>query len=269
MTVPSTASALNAIANGALQAARAAGAELKRLRHHPEALRIEDKALGQGTQDLVSSADRAADAVLAARLSHVLDVPYWSEESGAQPQAPVFWLVDPLDGTNNYVDAIPLYGVAVALIQEGAPCVAALHFPELGLDLAAVRGGGAWQAHADGTRSPIAVQTRPPAAWLVESSSQPDEAADLAATLKLLQQVRAVRVLGSIALALAWTAMGKLDLFLGRGHPWDVAAGMLMVEEAGGLTRTRSGAPRDPLRKEWMLAGAPATVAAALKAIAG
>lgn len=229
------------------------------------ALRIEDKAGGQGTQDLVSNADHAVDRLLRDRLTALAPIPYWSEESGRRPDASRFWLVDPLDGTNNFVNGMPLFGITVALVDSGAAAIGASVFPALGNVAYAIRGAGAW---FDGRR--LELTARPQAGWIVEVNAQPSDADQVRNMTALLGEVRAVRVLGSLALSLAWVASGKLDLFVGRGHPWDVAAGMLMVEEAGGVCRNPDhDEPRDPLRRELMLCGHPRTVGLARTRVLG
>jgi myo-inositol-1(or 4)-monophosphatase len=227
-------------------------------------LNIVDKAGGQGTVDWVSDADRAADEVLARDLPGVVAVPYWSEERGARPQTDSFWLCDPLDGTNNFLSGLPLYGVSVALIEHGEAVCAVSHFPALGWTAAAESGCGTW---INGRR--VRLRAVPLAHWLVELASQPNDAAHLTALVGLLQRVRAVRIVGSIALSLAWVASGQLDLFVGRGYPWDVAAGMLLVAEAGGESRSFGGAARNPLDRDRMICGHPDHVRTALATLTG
>ncbi len=250
---------------GLLDTLRAAGDMLLVYQRNLRALRIEDKAGGRGTQDLVSEADHAVDRLLRERLSALAPVPYWSEESGSRPDEDRYWLVDPLDGTNNFVNGMPLFGITVALIDGGAASIGASVFPALGNVAYAIRGAGAW---FDGRRLELAPQ--PQASWIVEINTQSSDADQVRNMTALLGEVRAIRVLGSLALSLAWVAAGKLDLFVGRGHPWDVAAGMLMVEEAGGICRNPDhDTPRDPLQRELMLCGHPRTVGLARTRVIG
>lgn len=250
---------------GLLDALRAAGDLLLDHQRDLGVLRIEDKAAGRGTQDLVSEADHAVDRLLRERLAALAPVPYWSEESGDRPDSRRFWLVDPLDGTNNFVNGMPMFGITVALMEDGGASIGASLFPALGNVAYAIRGAGAW---FDGRR--LALAPQPQAAWVVEVNTQPSDADQVRNMTALLGEVRAVRVLGSLALSLAWVAAGKLDLFVGRGHPWDVAAGMLMVEEAGGICRNPDrDEPRDPLRRELMLCGHPRAVGLARTRILG
>lgn len=239
-----------------LGALRAAGEILLRHQSDLASLVVHDKSEGRGTMDLVSEADHAVDRLLRERLARIDPVPYWSEESGERPGQDDFWLVDPLDGTNNFLAGLPLYGIAVARMQAGRAVAAASYFPGLGSVAYAIRDVGAW---LDGRRLELAA--RPTPSWIVEVNTQPTDADQIRNLTTMVREVRAVRMLGSLALSLVWVAAGRLDLFIGRGHPWDVAGGMLVLEEAGGCSRL-AGAdrPRDPLMRELMLSGHPETV---------
>lgn len=189
----------------------------------------------KGPGDYVSEADLASEAAIREVLEREAPgVAFFAEEGGGD-RADLGWLVDPLDGTANFLHGYPVVGVSVALMEGGHPVVAVVHAPLLDETYTARRGEGAWR---DGRRLRVADRG-------VERS--------ICATgfpFKIkhrLPQYRRVfegafttfedlRRPGAASLDLAWTAAGIFDGFfeLGLG-PWDVAAGALLVEEAGGL----------------------------------
>lgn len=248
-----------------LEVADEAGRLLLQLQSRRLELAVTNKA-SSGARDLVTAADLAVDALLAERLAAVAAIPYVSEESelkdrvGDMPGP--FWLADPIDGTNNFINGMPMYGCAFALVEEGRAIAAVSAFPALGETFYALRGGGAWCG-----KRRLAVSDKPNDDWVVEVSSQPDDAELLRNAMAMLSGTRAARILGSIALSLCWVAGGELDLFLGRGHAWDVAGGMLMLEEVGAVCRTLDGQARNPMVKQMMVAGPSAHVDHALARI--
>lgn len=218
----------------ALAVAREAGSVLLREAGFPR--KIEEKA---SRADLVTDADRASERVIVERLQR--DFPQatiLTEESGTHAgRADERWIVDPLDGTTNFAHGYPLYCVSVAYERHGELIAGVIYAPAMGELFAAQRGAGARLNDA-----PIAVSTIArlgdamvctgfyPAAF--ERNAAEFRAASNAA--------QAVRRDGSAALDLAYVACGRFDGFWEFGlHPWDVAAGTLIVREAGGtVTRT-------------------------------
>ncbi len=247
------------------EAARQAGQVLAEFSRDVHALTVTDKSGGQGTMDVVTDADHAADRTLRRALTEILDVPYVSEESeDVDPGAGLRWIVDPLDGTNNFLNGMPLFGTSVALVEDNRTIVAAIDLPLLNETYSAAAGDGAWLGD---TR--LQLSARPMRSWLIEAATQPDSAQILGNLMQLVAGARAVRILGSIAISLCWTAAGKLDLFLGDGHSWDVAAGMLILSEAGGETRLLDGQFRSPLEHAVSLSGHPDHVRQALDRLNG
>jgi myo-inositol-1(or 4)-monophosphatase len=214
-------------------------------------------------RSLLTRADREADALLRAELTAFTPAAWLSEESVDDParlHAGRVWVVDPLDGTREFVRGLPEYSVAVALVESGEPVLAAVHNPATGDLLAARRGGGAFR-----NGQPVRVaEGRGLLASRSESSH--GEFAPLAEEWDL-------RPLGSIQLKLALVAAGEAALTLSRGpkHEWDVCAGALLVAEAGGVTSDIGGAPlryNQPRPKvRGILAGAPAAHARALEQV--
>jgi myo-inositol-1(or 4)-monophosphatase len=195
----------------------------------------------KGRADYVTEVDRAAER--AAR--EVLDrespgVPVVGEELGGE-EAPRYWLVDPVDGTVNFLHRFPVVGVSVALVAEGRPVAGAVHAPYLDTTFTAARGQGAEQ---DG--GPLEVSTAGPEQALVATGfpfrSKERLPEYLKVMLPALERFEDLRRPGAVCLDLAWVAAGVFDGFFELGlSPWDVAAGALLIEEAGGLVTDWSG----------------------------
>jgi myo-inositol-1(or 4)-monophosphatase len=148
------------------------------------------------------------------------------------------WIVDPLDGTANYCHKVPVWGTTLALIEDGRPVVGVSHFPTLGFTCLATRGGGAWQKDR-----PLHVDT---GMVLTED----DLIAHCSRTLKHYQLNLPAkgRMLGSAALNYALVAAGAVRASIERtARIWDLAAGWLLVEEAGGVVERLDGPPIWPL----------------------
>lgn len=222
----------------AVQAAQEAGRYLQAARGH---VTVEDK--GHPT-DLVTAADRAAEALIRAHLARQFPgIPFLGEESGGQmPEAGECWVVDPLDGTANWVSGLPLWCVSIALVSGGRPIVGVIHAPALNETFSATAGGGAYLGH-----EPIRVtEAADLASILVVARPSLDrrtgEAANVAVSTAVVRRALGVRGLGVSALELAWVAAGRFGGFYHhRLQPWDVAAGLLLIEEAGGLVTRPDG----------------------------
>jgi len=175
---------------------------------------------------------------------------FLGEETGNDRRDPAhYWLLDPIDGTSNFVDGIPYWGTSLAYWHAGHVELGLVHFPVLDRMFVAVRGAGAW---ADGHR------LRTPAArqYTARSCIALDSRSHLRHTLHLRSRVR---ILGSAIANLCFTATGLFQASCTRGMLWDVAAGDLLLREAGaavestpeiaGLDPARSavdGAPSEP-----------------------
>lgn len=197
--------------------------------------------------DLVTDADSASQQAIAAHLRATFpDHTLLAEEDGvvADPANPWRWIVDPLDGTINYVHGFPFWSVSIALEHEGELVVGVVHNPVTGTIFAASRGAGATR---DGT--PIAVSTAPDLRSSLISTGFPTAfAADAPRQLALLERfstgTHSIRRTGSAALNLAHIAAGHFEVFYGTSiHPWDVAAGVVLVVEAGGRVSALDGSP--------------------------
>ena len=167
------------------------------------------------------------------------------------------WVIDPIDGTKNFVSGIPFWCVNVALCHDGEPVVAVTHDPNHGETFAAQRGGGAF---VDGQPARASerpdVQSSVVAFDLGYDDTQGHETLRMANAL--FPSVQAFRVPGSAALGIAYAACGRYDLFMHRYlFPWDIAAGILLVREAGGAITEHDGAPVS-ITSRTVLAGSPA-----------
>jgi myo-inositol-1(or 4)-monophosphatase len=153
------------------------------------------------------------------------------------------WIIDPLDGTTNYVHGFPFFCVSVALEHEGAVALGAVFDPVRHELFVAKRGQGAW---LNGRRLSVSGTKEIGESLLITGFPYTQESAlrNLCLFSKVLPCAQAVRRLGSAALDLCYVAAGRADGFWEPDlKPWDVAAGALMVEEAGGLVTDFSGRP--------------------------
>jgi myo-inositol-1(or 4)-monophosphatase len=220
-------------------AARAGGEQLRAWRGR---FRTREK----GACDLVTDADLASQAAIQAVIAgRFPDHAFLGEEqtgvSSFNLDDRLVWVVDPLDGTTNYVHGYPNYAVSVAIVR-GAQVLAGVIYDPLHEDcFAAAEGRGAW---CNGTRLKTSA-TRELVDSLVAISLPARvrrDSPDLQDFVEAVQVCQAVRRSGSAALNLAHVASGALDAFWATHiHPWDVAAGVLLVREAGGLVTARDG----------------------------
>jgi myo-inositol-1(or 4)-monophosphatase len=197
--------------------------------------------------DLVSDADREAERVIRELLSaeRPSDGLVAEEGSRAEADSGRRWIVDPLDGTVNFLYELPAWAVSVALEDASGLAVGVVHTPVLGETYCALRGEGAWLAES-GRRLAVSGCDRLERAMVATGFSyEPARRAEQAsAVARLLPLARDIRRAGAAALDLAWTAAGRLDAFYEGGlNPWDWAAGHLLVEEAGGVMGWLDGEP--------------------------
>jgi myo-inositol-1(or 4)-monophosphatase len=246
----------------AVAAARAGAAVIEASARSDEALQVRSKR----PNDFVTQVDLASEAAIVRTLLGAYpDHAVRGEESAVQGNAASdhVWIVDPLDGTNNFIHDWPHYAVSVALAVRGRIEVGVVLDVTRGDVYRASRGGGAWR-----NDERLAVSTRTQLAEAVVASTcpirpGPDFDAGMHTLSRVMERVSAVRRSGSAALDLAYLAAGRCDAQFDRGlAPWDVAAGALLVQEAGGLVTTFSGDP-DFLEARECLA-ANATLHAAL-----
>lgn len=200
--------------------------------------------------------DRAAEeAITTVLLEEAPDIPVVGEERGGS-RGERYWLVDPLDGTTNFVHRFPVVGVSVALVEGGRPTAGAVHAPFLETTFTAARGDGAEQ---DG--QPLRISEREPSEAIVATGFPFRYKHRLneyeRVFLPALERFEDLRRAGAASLDLAWTAAGVFDGFFELGlSPWDVAAGALLIEESGGVVTDWNGGG-DYIAGD-VLAGSPA-----------
>jgi myo-inositol-1(or 4)-monophosphatase len=218
----------------AIELAQAAGATIMR---HYEHL-IDSELAFKGERDLLTRADQEAEQLIVAGLRQAFpNDSILAEESGESGAAGrPRWIVDPLDGTTNFVHALPIFAVSIARVDAaGEPQVGVVYLPRLNELFAARRGGGA-TLNGD----PIRVSSRAEPMHAVLATGfhyqrQLLTESNVDHFAKFILGVRGVRRMGAASVDLAYVAAGRLDGYW-EAHlsPWDVAAGALLVEEAGG-----------------------------------
>lgn len=201
----------------------------------------------KGSIDLVTETDVAVESFLKDALRDVVPgATFMAEESAATCAEPDgdCWIIDPVDGTTNFVHGIPQVGTSVALWRDGRVELGVVNMPILDECFHARRGQGAWS----GDRR-LRISEAAALRDAVVGTGFPYDVPVWLPTIQgwlgaVLPQVQGVRRLGAAAVDLAYVACGRLDGFYELGlKPWDLAAGWLLVEEAGGSVSSLSGGP--------------------------
>lgn len=220
----------------ALRAGQLAGAFLRDQR--PEDLRIDTKST---SSDAVTAMDRGAeDVIVSTILAARPDDAILGEEGGTREgRSGVRWIIDPLDGTVNYLYRIPMWGVSIAIEVDGVVVVGVVCAPDLDEDYIAVRGKGSWLVRR-GRAERLSVRecTDVSVAMAVTGFGYDAERRRRQAQVVagLIGTVRDVRRLGAAVIDFCWLARGRLDVYFEKGlNPWDVAAGGLVAREAGAV----------------------------------
>lgn len=205
----------------------------------------------KGPADLVTEADLGSQRLIAGRLREAFpDHALLAEEEGADTLIgdvrPWRWIVDPLDGTMNFAHGFPFWAVSVALEHDGRPCVGVVHNPLSGETFSASLGRGATR---DGRPVRVSGVDRLSGS-LIAAALPTDFAADAdrqtSYMRRLSTRTHSVRRTGSSALNLAILASGGCEVcYATVMHPWDAAAGVVLVREAGGTVTRFNGAPYD------------------------
>jgi len=233
--------ARSAIINVMVQAARKAGRTLARDFGEVENLQVSLK----GPNNFVTAADRRAEKILIEELSRAR--PGYSilaEETGAipGPDRTHRWIIDPLDGTTNFLHGFPLFAISVALEREGQLVAGLIYNPVTDELYTGERGKGAF---LNDRRIRVAARSRLVDAMItcgIPHYGRGDHALALKELAAVMGQVAGVRRTGSAALDLAFVAAGRCDGFWERTlSAWDMAAGILLVREAGGFVTDLAG----------------------------
>ena len=219
----------------------------------------------KGFGDYVTAADRRSEAAITELLGRLTpDIPVLGEEAGGE-HGETYWAVDPLDGTTNFLIGFPVVAVAAALVSGGRVWAGAVRAPFLGFSASASHGQGAWS----GDRR-LQVSERSPDQAIV-ATALPFRARALLPRYgpvlqKVFERTEDIRRAGAAELDLAWVAAGVFDGYFELNLSiWDLAAGSLLVQEAGGFVTDWEGEAGYVVSGN-VLAGSPATHAVLLDA---
>ena len=250
--------------NIAVKAARRAGSIINRATRNLDIVAVKEKA----ANDFVTEVDHEAEQAIIRTLheaypGHAI----LAEESGASGESEYQWIIDPLDGTTNFLHGFPQYAVAIALRHKGIVTQAVIYDPSRNDLFTATRGRGAYLndqrmrvSKRDNLRSSLLGTGFP-----FRSLEHLD--AYLATLRHMMASAAGVRRAGSATLDLAYVAAGRLDGFWEFGlSPWDMAAGALLITEAGGLVGDLAGENRY-LETGNIVAGNPRVFVELLKAL--
>ena len=246
---------MHALLNVAVMAARRAGAVLGRNFNKRDKLTVEKK----GHNDFVSSADLAAEAAIIEVIhKHYPDHAIHAEESGISGESDHVWIIDPLDGTTNYLHGFPVFAISIGLQINGRLEHAVVYDPMREELFTASKGEG---AQLDGRK--IRVSGNKDLDRALIGTGFPFRQADsemgpyLEMLGKVVKNTSGVRRPGAAALDLCYVAVGRLDAFWETGlQPWDLAAGTLIIREAGGIVSALDGG-ENHLETGHVLAGTP------------
>jgi myo-inositol-1(or 4)-monophosphatase len=228
--------------NIALRAARAAGEKIVRASDRMDLVKVDEK----GTNDFVTDVDRNAEQEIISIIRKAYpEHGFLGEESGStKPDSETVWIIDPLDGTTNFIRGIPHYAVSIGCMHKGKLEHAVVYNPVTREEFTASRGYG---AQLNGRRLRVTSRTTLDGALIGTGIPfRHHSEAMLANYLKTLGELASktagIRRPGSAALDLAYVAAGRYDAFWETGlKPWDMAAGALLITEAGGLVSDFGG----------------------------
>ena len=233
--------AYSALMRVMVEAARKAGRSLSRDFGEVQNLQVSMKGPG----DYVSQADRKAEEIIFTELSRARPgYSFLMEERGVVEgeDAQHRWIVDPLDGTTNFLHGIPMFAVSIALERQGQLQAALVYNPAMDELYTAERGGGAFM---NDRRLRVAGRTKLSDSVIgtgIPHLGRGHHGNALIELRNVMGEVSGIRRMGAAALDLAYVAAGRLDGFWEAGlSPWDMAAGLLLIREAGGFVSDREG----------------------------
>ncbi|HKO23873.1 MAG TPA: inositol monophosphatase family protein [Chloroflexota bacterium] len=202
----------------------------------------------KGDRDLVTTADTASEEILVHGLAKAFPNDcVIAEEGGKVVANPTrTWYIDPLDGTINYAHGIPHWCISIALFDGEDPVLGVIHDPILGETFRAVVGAGTWCNQSRISCTPR-IDLRSSCVHLTIDFDDEGQQVGLKDFELVAPHVMRTRSMGSVSLALAYTAMGRLDAVVHRyAHTWDYAAGVILIREAGGIVTDLVGEPYTP-----------------------
>jgi myo-inositol-1(or 4)-monophosphatase len=203
--------------------------------------------IAKGDRDYASRVDlQIEDAIRTALRLVAPEIPFLGEERGGHLRAPLLWVLDPIDGTTNFINGSPLCAISLALLSDGQPIFGIVDLPLLRERYVAGAGGG---AYLNGTRLQISDVHRLADAvvgltdFAVADDRLVENPIHVALLARLAPRALGVRAHGSAALDLAWLAAGRLGAsMMLSNRAWDVSAGVLLARDAGGLAYDWDGA---------------------------
>ncbi len=218
------------------------------LRDRPAVLRTETKS---SSTDVVTEMDRAAENQIISGLQRMRPTDgYLGEEGGRQAgSSGVTWIIDPIDGTTNYLYGIPIWAVSIAAAIDGDVVVGVVDIPDLGVQYFGHRGGGSWierQAGDDAVPLTCSNQTSLSQSLVATGFGYDSRQRESQARILtgVLPRVRDVRRAGAASVDLCWVAEGLVDAYYEFGlQPWDFAAGALIAQESGARVGNLHGGP--------------------------
>ncbi len=251
--------------NIAVKAARRAGALISRAALDVDRLTVTKK----GPADFVSEVDRMVEnAIIGVLREAYPDHAFLGEEGGAVGESEFQWIIDPIDGTTNFLHGFPMYCTSIALVHKGVITQAVIYDPVRNDLFTASRGSGAF---LNERRIRVSSQTRMEDALIGSGfpfSSMEHQERYLRMFAEVMRKSAGIRRPGSAALDLAYVAAGRYDGFWELGlKPWDMAAGALLIQEAGGLVSDLEGEDRF-LQTGHVVAGNPKIFAQLLPMVA-
>ena len=207
----------------------------------------------KGLNDLVSYVDKECEKLLVPKLRALLPDAGFITEEGTTEQADrtdpqgLNWIIDPLDGTTNFIHGLPIFAVSIGLAQGGRPIAGVIYDPNRDECFSAVEGQGAWLSTHNGPEQPLRVSTAQRLAdGLIATGFPYYNFKQMATYLNILEQLmqrsHGLRRMGSAAIDLAYVAAGRFEAFYEYNlKSWDMAAGICLVREAGGIVTDFDG----------------------------
>ncbi len=259
---------MHAMVNMALRAARKAGDLIQRAAENIDQLEVENKS----PNDFVTEVDKAAEKEILYHLKKAYpDHAFICEESGSigDSNAEFQWIIDPLDGTTNFINGIPHYAISIACMQNGRLEHAVIYDPIRQEEFTATRGQG---AQVNGRRMRVRKSYNKDKALFSTGipfgERSPEQMDAFLETMKTLALGSSgIRRGGAASLDLAYTAAGRFDAFWEMGlQPWDMAAGALLILEAGGLVSDFDGG-NDFIDSGNIVCGSPKAFKTTLQAV--
>jgi len=241
------------ILNIAINAAHIAGDLLRQEFHNVASIPVTQKA----RHDYVTEIDRSSELQIVREIKRYHpDHAILGEEGGAEGESDHVWIIDPLDGTSNYLHGIPHFGISIALQVNGRTEQAVVYDPMRDELFSASRGSG---AHLNNTRIRVSARTSLDSA--IVATAFPFRQRGMMSVYTgifsdIFRKIEDIRRNGAAALDLAWVAAGRMDAYFEIGlKPWDVAAGALIVREAGGVVTDFEG--NDAVEESHSILAAP------------